>query len=338
MMWLAPAVASIDNRTPAMWVALATVRGSSPREAGAAMLVDERSVVGTIGGGTLEHRAIALARALLAGGVDAAHVRVPLGPSLGQCCGGLVSLVFKRLGDDDHGWLLALQSALPSPAPITLSLAVTPPVPIEAVERGEANPARVAVIASNASSATMTLTLRGLVLPVLLFGAGHVGRSLVQAVAPLPVAVTWVDPRDDAFPPGVPPNVRPECTDTPLAEIAQAIPGTAFVIATHLHSLDEALAEAVLRRCDFAYLGVIGSAPKRERFARRFAARGITAAHIDRMQMPMGIVSSKEPEVIAAGVAAELMQVRARQHGASSLHLTTTELAWTSSGPTSLTG
>jgi xanthine dehydrogenase accessory factor len=148
-------------------------------------------------------------------------------------------------------------------------------------------------------------------------------------------AVTWVDPRDDAFPPGVPHNVRPECTDTPLAEIAQAMPGTACVIATHLHSLDEELAEAALRRGDFAYLGVIGSAPKRERFARRFAARGLTAAHIDRMQMPMGIVSSKEPEVIAASVAAELMQVRARQHGASSLHLTTTELAWTSSGPTS---
>jgi xanthine dehydrogenase accessory factor len=335
MMWLASALASVDSGTPAMWVVLASARGSSPREAGASMLVDERSVAGTIGGGTLEHRAIALARSLLARGADAAHVRVPLGPSLGQCCGGLVSLVFKRLGADDRGWLLALQSALPSAAAITLSLAVTPPVPIEAVECGDAAPARIAITRSNA---TTSLTLRGPVLPVLLFGAGHVGRALVQALTPLPVAVAWVDPRDDAFPPHLPPNARTECTDTPVAEIAQAAPGAAFVIATHLHSLDEDLAEAVLRRGDFAYLGVIGSAPKRQRFARRFAARGLTAAHIDRMQMPMGIVSSKEPEVIAAGVAAELMQVRARQHGAPSLHLTTTELAWTSSGPTSSTG
>lgn len=318
-----------------MWIALATVRGSAPREAGASMLVDERSVAGTIGGGTLEHRAIGLARALLARGVDAAHVRVPLGPSLGQCCGGLVSLVFKRLGADDRGWLLALQSALPSAAPIRLSLAITPPDPIEAVERGEAAPARIALTDSNA---TVMLTLRGPVLPVLLFGAGHVGRALVQALAPLPVAVTWVDPRDDAFPARLPPNVRVECTDTPIAEIAQAAPGAAFVLATHLHSLDEDLAEAVLRRGDFAYLGVIGSAPKRQRFARRFAARGLTAAQVDRMQMPMGSLSTKEPEVIAAGVAAELMQVRARQHGAPFLHLPTTELAWTSSGPTSSTG
>ncbi|MFN9805982.1 MAG: XdhC family protein, partial [Betaproteobacteria bacterium] len=97
MNWLGVARQAVDASTPAMWIVLATARGSSPRDPGAAMLVTATDLAGTLGGGTLEHRAIALARALLARDVDGAHVRVPLGPSLGQCCGGLVTLAFKRL-------------------------------------------------------------------------------------------------------------------------------------------------------------------------------------------------------------------------------------------------
>jgi xanthine dehydrogenase accessory factor len=161
----------------------------------------------------------------------------------------------------------------------------------------------------------------GAVLPVVLFGAGHVGRALVQALAPLPVAVTWIDAREKEFPATVPMNTRIEATDVPLAEVAAAAPGSAFVVATHLHSLDEQIAEAVLRRGDFAWLGVIGSAPKRQRFERRFAARGLTPQCVQRMQMPMGTVTSKEPEVIAASVAAELMRVRAAWSQAQATHM-----------------
>jgi xanthine dehydrogenase accessory factor len=309
MQWLGAAQHALDNGTPAMWIVLATARGSAPRDPGAAMLVTATDIAGTLGGGTLEHRAIALARALMARGVDGAHLRVPLGPSLGQCCGGLVTLAFKRLhGADDLGWLRRVQQQLAQPAPITLGLSLPPPQPIEAAERGEPLDASFVIDPANAA---LTVTLRGAVLPVVLFGAGHVGRALVQALAPLPVAVTWVDSREDEFPSSAPANVRIEATDVPLAEVAAATPGSAFVVATHLHSLDEEIAEAVLRRGDFAWLGVIGSAPKRQRFERRFAARGLTPECLQRMQMPMGAVTSKEPEVIAASVAVELMRVRA---------------------------
>ena len=136
MQWLGAAQHALDNGTPAMWIVLATARGSAPRDPGAAMLVTATDFAGTLGGGTLEHRAIALARALMARGVDGAHVRVPLGPSLGQCCGGLVTLAFKRLCDVDRAWLRQVQQRSALPAPVMLGLSLPPPQPIEAAERG----------------------------------------------------------------------------------------------------------------------------------------------------------------------------------------------------------
>jgi xanthine dehydrogenase accessory factor len=86
---------------PAVVVEVAASRGSVPREAGTRMLVGEREVVGTIGGGHLELQAIADARRLLAEGGPAFQRHVALGPALGQCCGGALDLRFTALADDD---------------------------------------------------------------------------------------------------------------------------------------------------------------------------------------------------------------------------------------------
>lgn len=83
--------------TPLVEVRVAEALGSTPREAGAFMLVSERAVGGTIGGGRLEWDAIAAARGMLAEDVTARRMEVPLGPSIGQCCGGRVTLSLKRL-------------------------------------------------------------------------------------------------------------------------------------------------------------------------------------------------------------------------------------------------
>jgi xanthine dehydrogenase accessory factor len=80
----------------AIWVQIAATRGSAPRDAGTAMKVTATSTEGTIGGGALEHRAIAQARALLASGGGEERQTIPLGPGLGQCCGGAVTLHFTR--------------------------------------------------------------------------------------------------------------------------------------------------------------------------------------------------------------------------------------------------
>ena len=78
---------------------------------------------------------------------------------------------------------------------------------------------------------------------------------------------------------------------------------------THSHPLDLAVCEAVLRRGDFAYLGLIGSATKRSRFTRRLRARGLDPAQVGRLVCPIGIpgIADKRPAVIAAAVAAQLL-------------------------------
>ena len=77
-------------------VEVALTRGSAPREAGAIMMVTEGSILGTIGGGQLEYMAIDRARQMIARGEAVAHMDVPLGPEIGQCCGGFVRLALTR--------------------------------------------------------------------------------------------------------------------------------------------------------------------------------------------------------------------------------------------------
>lgn len=93
-------------REPAVLVRVHEVQGSGPREVGAWMAVGADALIGSIGGGRLEFDAIAQARALLvqpgeAGKAGVEQRRYPLGPSLGQCCGGVVTLSFERLGAAD---------------------------------------------------------------------------------------------------------------------------------------------------------------------------------------------------------------------------------------------
>ncbi len=84
-------------REPAVVVRVDATEGSVPREAGTWMLVFAQEVAGTIGGGQLEHQAIATARERLAGRPGPARQRQALGPSLGQCCGGVVHLGYQDL-------------------------------------------------------------------------------------------------------------------------------------------------------------------------------------------------------------------------------------------------
>src|SRR5690606_31924231 len=86
-------------------------QGSTPRDAGARMWVSHDRVGETIGGGNLEWQVIALAREMLSDQRRRHVQRVALGPSLGQCCGGVVWLAFERLSDQDGDWLLAALKA-----------------------------------------------------------------------------------------------------------------------------------------------------------------------------------------------------------------------------------
>ncbi len=154
---------------------------------------------------------------------------------------------------------------------------------------------------------------------VVLFGAGHVGRELARILERLPCRLTWVDPRPEAFPPAVGANVRAVIEDEPAFAVDDAPAGAFFVVMTYSHALDLELVERILKRGDFAYLGLIGSQTKAAKFRARLKARGLDAS---RMVSPLGLVHGvKHPAAVAVSVAAQLLEVAARRPAAASVAL-----------------
>jgi xanthine dehydrogenase accessory factor len=145
-----------------------------------------------------------------------------------------------------------------------------------------------------------------------LYGAGHVGRAIVDLLRGLPCRVQWIDEREDQFPAGLdlPPHIERVCVEPVEAEVAVAPPGACYLVLTHSHDLDLAIGEAILKRGDFGFFGLIGSQTKRARFRHRYRDRGIAQEIVDRMVCPIGLpgITGKEPEVIAVAAVAQLLQ------------------------------
>ena len=146
--------------------------------------------------------------------------------------------------------------------------------------------------------------------PVWLFGAGHVGRALILALAPLPFEVTWIDERAAAFPAAMPANVRSVRSADPEEEVARAPDGAMIVVVTHSHARDLAIVHTALAAGRFGYVGLIGSASKRARFTRRLREAGVPEARMAELVCPIGLptIGSKHPAAIAAGVAVQLLE------------------------------
>jgi xanthine dehydrogenase accessory factor len=258
---------------PAVLVQVSSTQGSVPREAGTWMAVFSDQLIGTIGGGHLEYQATAKARALLAEAqASSEDMRFALGPSLGQCCGGVVFLNFKLVSATD---IPALSDEL------------------------------------NAGLNRLT--------PVALFGGGHVGQALVQALAPLPFRLRWIDSRDGVFPASVPPHVECEHSEPVQAAVAALTPHSRVLIMSFSHAEDLDVLAACLKRQrergDLPYIGLIGSRTKWATFQHRLEARGFTPAELAHVTCPIGVpgVKGKEPEVIAVAVAAQLLQTISAQ-------------------------
>ncbi len=313
--WLTAAL-----RAPAVLVTVAIVEGSVPREPGAKMLVTRDGFAGTVGGGHLEHRAIDMARTMLEEGGLARLERFALGPSLGQCCGGIAHLVFEVVDreqmalldqrrNEDSWRLIAIGGMGPSLFDGAGRQLAGAPVPAFDRTLG------THVFTDAAGRRWLADAVFAPRAHLMLFGAGHVGAAIVRALAELPCRVTWIDERDDMFPSEVPANVTVEATDTPEALVAQAAPGTTFLVMTHSHALDLRLSIAILSRVRTLELtdwfGLIGSDTKRRQFEHRLRERGIANERIDAMVCPIGLpgIAGKAPAVIAVAVAAQLLAV-----------------------------
>jgi len=248
-------------------VSIVALQGSSPRGVGSKILVTKKQQFDTIGGGHLEYKAVAHAREMLADVLinrpankaaakgSTQLVDYPLGASLGQCCGGKVSLMYE-------------------------------------------------VFSANK-------------MPVVVFGAGHVGRALVPLLAQLPVQVTWVDSRYDMLPKQLPEGVKGVHEEHPQDHVADCMPNSCYLIMTHHHGVDLALTQAVLDRDDSSYLGVIGSVTKGRKFAQRLAVKGYAQTTIEHLYCPMGKagISGKHPMEVAIAIAAQVMELYQNAQG-----------------------
>jgi xanthine dehydrogenase accessory factor len=292
---------------PAALVTVLAVEGSAPRGPGARMVVTETSQAGSIGGGALEHQATAQARAILA--IEPGSWRVqdyPLGPLLGQCCGGRVRLLVERLEcvpEQDGAFEVTLSDHVERK--LLPGEGRGPDSNTEPLEPGFRRGTMEARGPLPAVGSRFVEPVESDCLPALLFGAGHVGRAIVDRGAGLPIQIAWYDS-------------RPELAETPGLVIAgetelvacarQAPEGAAILILTHDHALDYRLVAAALGgRAGF--VGLIGSQTKRARFLSRLAADGIDFA---RLTCPIGLpgIEGREPEVIAIAALAQLLMLR----------------------------
>ena len=294
-------IEAIEAEGAAALVTLAETAGSSPREAGARMVVRfSGGIYGTIGGGELEFRALDEARAALAAGRGPARRRsAALGPELGQCCGGRVVWRVETFDARDLAELAPLREAERAG-------------PFVARARLGADGRVERRLVNSAEDGDWREAFGEAPTPVYLFGAGHVGRALALALAPLPFAVRWIDPRADEFPKLAPANAQLVAAADPSAELTAAPDGALVVAMTHSHPLDLAVVAEALRQERFPYVGMIGSATKRARFVSQLRAAGIADERVAKLICPIGLagIVGKAPAVIAVAVAAQLLTAR----------------------------
>ncbi len=333
--WLGSAIAALELGEPCSLVTVAAAAGSVPRPPGSKMLVRADSIAGSIGGGHLELAAIARARGRLGAPAGAELAEFALGPALGQCCGGRVTMLLETLTPESLAWLRAWRGAsgeqllVTSLSPFAKTLlarreaAARPPLAPALAALSEGTVSAVLLKPAPTAPASLVERVEDPWQDLFLFGAGHVGRALVQVLAPLPFRVRWIDARSEMFPGDPPANVEIEVSDMPRHDVAAAPGGACFLVMTHSHALDFEICDHVLKRGDFAFLGLIGSASKRASFLRRLAARGHGEAALARLTCPIGlpILAGKEPGTIAVCAAAQLLALRERSQAAASLEL-----------------
>ena len=249
-----------DLQSAALFVEITDTRGSTPRDAGTVMKVTATDTHGTIGGGALEYAAIAKARSMLAAGKEEETETIPLGPNLGQCCGGAVTLHYTKMPQ----YLRPLDRFT-----------------VHQIRPNPAHPKHLWV-----------------------WGAGHVGRAVIEATHPQAFKITWIDDAADRFPAHIPAHV----TQTPAANMpllaARAPTYAHHLIFTYSHEIDLALCAALLKRGG-ASIGLIGSETKWARFRKRLVAMGLDPAPIT---CPIGDKTlGKAPHQIADGVVQSLL-------------------------------
>ena len=309
-------------------VTVAGIRGSAPREVGAKMIVAESETIGTIGGGQLEFQCTRLACDMLGDDETPSLRKFPLGASMGQCCGGVVDILFEPMSSGLPAWLRDLRAlhGQREPAVVVTQLegAAGKCVITAQGVYGETGTAANEVVARAREGLETGRTAHriddwffedivGTDLNIAVFGAGHVGTAVVRCLSALDCNVRWVDGRRNIFR-NTPANVRAIESTDPALEAAAMPANSCYLVMTHSHALDFEICDRVLRRADATYCGLIGSLSKRRRFEKRFHAQGMQERDLERLICPIGVqgISGKKPAEIAVAATAEVLQAYER--------------------------
>jgi xanthine dehydrogenase accessory factor len=246
---------------PMVLVEITSIKGSSPRDSGTFMLVSKDQLWGTIGGGQLEYLAIDEARRMLKTGSELELMDVPLGPEIGQCCGGRCAISLHAV----DGYLK--QSLIE-----------------KAKREQESQP------------------------EIYIFGSGHVGKALAEALTLLPLKVTVIESRAQELV-GLTDKAKSMLNVMPESVVSSLPAGSAVVILTHDHAQDFLIGAECLKRTDLAYVGMIGSDTKRATFLSFLKREGFAGSAASRLTMPIGDkrLNDKRPEMIAAMVVPQIL-------------------------------
>jgi xanthine dehydrogenase accessory factor len=148
---------------------------------------------------------------------------------------------------------------------------------------------------------------------IMLFGAGHVGQALMPMLSALPCHITWVDSRASQFPDNTEQynHTNIVVSESPEDEVAAMPENSYFIVMTHNHQMDFDISQAILKRNDFTYLGLIASDTKWRRFQQRYKHRDIDPAAVARMHCPIGLpdVQGKLPMEVAVSVAGQIISI-----------------------------
>ncbi len=300
------------------------------------MMVTANGLQGSIGGGNLEYEATRTARTMLEGATKPLQQALlyGLGPALNQCCGGAVTLLFETLLSEtnpakEYAWLsdlLACRDSQASPLLITaidhelvskwtITPGKSPPedlpkdvaASISAYRDDEENPQ---LLGDSETDRFLIERVESRRLSLLLFGAGHVAKAVVDELARQPFNIRWIDSRAAQFPEQKPDGVAVIVNPDPVSEVDKAARDSIYLVMTHSHELDENICFEVLGRQDAAWLGLIGSISKRRRFVHRLSKRGVSEERLEKLVCPVGLagILGKRPATIAVSIAAQLLR------------------------------
>ena len=296
---------ALEAGESAALVSIIGVEGSSPREVGARMVLGAAGgFTGTIGGGRMEQMALERAAGMLKKGESGTHrKKYLLGPDLGQCCGGTVTILSEIFTPDHLTEVTVLATAEVGGELFTLGV-----ISATAVVRACVSKAEIPAVGL-AKDGTLFEDFSQEQTAVYLFGAGHVGKALMLSLATLPLRVTWTDSREDVFPPAMPANFQALTLAAPHKALERAPDGAMILVMTHDHDMDFDIVFSALKMDRFAHIGLIGSKTKKARFTSKLQKAGLPAHLVQKLVCPIGIpeICSKKPAAIAVSVAADLL-------------------------------